>query len=328
MPSCFACLDLASEPGIFPGGTTGCRSKHHFSGKRVRPGRMIKRWAHLCERAGEPFLPHDQGGMEDEEPEDSGESLVVENGEFVYYYLVPPNRQHDPTLAKHSPSQVPMSVTTKSTCVIAPRGKEAFFQVKFMPFSSMSPKEIQGWEKLVCFFLNHTNCVEAVKNNEPHMGGAMYCLVQCLEAMIQQCLYNAADEAASLWEANNWIAIHLQEMAPGIFDKSHEVLLAILPSMGSMEYHTPYKALDFASFFTFTMFWVSHSVFSNQMTPTRTNTPGLDCRAASTLKRVSHSDKYTRIGFSCQISERMSDEVIAGQQVQIANAEARLARKR
>ncbi|KNZ51249.1 hypothetical protein VP01_4026g2 [Puccinia sorghi] len=60
------------------------------------------------------------------------------------------------------------------TCVIAPQGKEAFCKVNFMPFSSMSPEELRGWEKLVCFFLDYTNYVEPVKNNGTLMGGAMW----------------------------------------------------------------------------------------------------------------------------------------------------------
>ncbi|KNZ46303.1 hypothetical protein VP01_7385g1, partial [Puccinia sorghi] len=51
------------------------------------------------------------------------------------------------------------------------------------------------------------------------------------------------------------LALHLQEMAPGIFHKYCDVLLGkSLPSFGSVEYHTPYEALDFSSFFTFTLY--------------------------------------------------------------------------
>ena len=386
------------------------------SGKRVRPGRMIKRWARLRGRADEPFLPHDQGmDMEDEAlPEDADEDVELENGEFVYYYLVPPKRQHDPNPHERLTTQLTLESyhrLSHGTCVIAPRGEEAFCKVKFMPFSSMSPEELRGWEKLVCFFLDYTNYVEPVKNNGPLMGGEMwaggwrksskrgesfgrYCSVQRLVAMMEQCLYNPQDEAAAFREANDWIALHLQEMAPGIFDKYREVLIGnSLPSMGSMEYHTPYEALDFASFFTFTMYnffnkdhqdtdannWtlVCWIPIFNPQTSSETDPiladEGLDMRGGQftfrdfqvyldlnevvgvtfcvfksndhthqTLKGVSHSDKYTRIGFSCQMSEKMSNAVvayiqakaankakkIAGQQVQIAQAKARLARKR
>ena len=60
-----------------------------------------------------------------------------------------------------------------------------------------------------------------------------------------------------------------------------------------------------------------------------------------TLDGVSPSDKYTRIGFSCQMSEKMSNTVVAyinkktaakqrvsGQTVQIAEAEAKISKKK
>ncbi|KNZ45345.1 hypothetical protein VP01_8223g2 [Puccinia sorghi] len=38
----------------------------------------------------------------------------------------------------------------------------------------MSPEELQGWEKHVCFFLDYTNYVKPVKNNGTLMGEAMW----------------------------------------------------------------------------------------------------------------------------------------------------------
>ncbi|KNZ47835.1 uncharacterized protein VP01_60g7 [Puccinia sorghi] len=59
-----------------------------------------------------------------------------------------------------------------------------------------------------------------------------------------------------------------------------------------------------------------------------------------TLKGASPSDRYTRLGFSCQMSEKMShavvsyintknkaQKIVSGQQVQIDNAEAKVAKK-
>ncbi|KNZ64544.1 hypothetical protein VP01_10170g1 [Puccinia sorghi] len=59
-----------------------------------------------------------------------------------------------------------------------------------------------------------------------------------------------------------------------------------------------------------------------------------------TLKGASPSDRYTRLGFSCQMSENISNAVFAyintknkackilgGQKVKIDNAEARLSKK-
>ncbi|KNZ51826.1 uncharacterized protein VP01_3794g1 [Puccinia sorghi] len=71
-------------------------------------------------------------------------------------------------------------------------------------------------------------------------------------------------------------------------------------------------------------FWVSISVSSN-----------LNDHTHQTLKGFSHSKKNTRIGFSCQMSEKMSNTVvdytnqtkqISRQQVQISNAKSRIAR--
>ncbi|KNZ46628.1 uncharacterized protein VP01_7109g1, partial [Puccinia sorghi] len=246
-----------------------------------------------------------------------------------------------------------------------------------------------------------------VENNRPLMGGAMwaggwrksskkgeyfgrYCSIQHLAAMIEQYLYNPQDKASAFWEANDWIALHLQEMAPEIFEKYRVVLLGnSLPSLGSVEYHTPYEALEFASFFTFTIY----NLFNEYHQDSYTNTWTLVCwipifnpqtssetgailadvmggqftfqdfqvyldlnevlgftfcvfksndHTHQTFKGVSHLEKYTRIGFSCQMSEKMSNAVVAyiqakaatkakkigGQQVKISKAEEKLARKK
>jgi len=299
---------------------------------------------------------------------------------------------------------------THGTCVIAPLNEPAFCKVKFIPFSTMNATELRGWEKVVCFFLNQTQYVEPVKNNGPHMGGVMwaggwrkcskngeafgrYCSVARLVAMIQRCLYNADDEAAAFEEANAWIATQLQDLAPGVFDEYRQVLLDNnLPSWAHMEFPTPYTALDFASFFTFTLY----NFFNEDHKDRDANTWTLVCwipifnpqnsseddpiladggfdmiggqftfrdfqvyldlkhvlgvtmcvfrskdHTHQTLDGVSASDRYTRIGFSCQMSEKMSNAVVAyineetdakkrvsGQAVQIAEAEAKLSKKK
>jgi len=211
--------------------------------------------------------------------------------------------------------------------------------------------------------------------------------------MIQLCQYNAKDESAAFEEANAWIATHLQEMAPGVFDEYRKVLLKNeLPSFAQVEYPTPYSALDFASFFTFTMY----NFFNKDHKDRDANTWTLVCwipifnpqnsteddpiladdgfdmeggqftfrdfqvyldlnqvlgvtlcvfrskdHTHQTLDGVSPSDKYTRIGFSCQMSEKMSKAVVAyinqktaakqhvsGQTVQISKAEAKISKKK
>ncbi|EFP91998.1 uncharacterized protein PGTG_17829 [Puccinia graminis f. sp. tritici CRL 75-36-700-3] len=160
---------------------------------------------------------------------------------------------------------------THGTCIAAPRGGPAFCKVKYVPFASMSPEQIQGWEKLVCHFFDWTNYVEAVKNNGPQMAGDMwadgwrkcskkesfgcYCSVGKLVKMMRRANYNPRDKATSIKEASDFIAIQLQHLAPGVFKSYCKTLISNnLPSMAHMEYPLPYNALDFASFLTFTMY--------------------------------------------------------------------------
>ncbi|KNZ46211.1 hypothetical protein VP01_746g3 [Puccinia sorghi] len=67
--------------------------------------------------------------------------------------LSPPKNQHYPC---------PEEILTSTFC-----------KLKFLPFSSMSPAELNGWERLVCYFLGRTQFVEPVKKNGP-MGGVMW----------------------------------------------------------------------------------------------------------------------------------------------------------
>ncbi|KAA1082890.1 Leucine-zipper-like transcriptional regulator 1 [Puccinia graminis f. sp. tritici] len=148
----------------------------------------------------------------------------------------------------HSPSY-------HGTVIIAPQNKEAFCKAKFLPFKSMPSDELLA------------------KNNGPHMGGTMwadglqkhskecevfgrYCSVTRLVAMIQKSNYVAEDEAVAVREANDWISVHLQEMAPEVFEDYRATLMNNkLPSMAHMEWRPlSYHPLDFASFLTFTMY--------------------------------------------------------------------------
>ncbi|KNZ55872.1 uncharacterized protein VP01_1375g1 [Puccinia sorghi] len=383
--------------------------------KRVRRGRAAARWSRYRDQADEPFVSShvDSEPQESENEEEVVETIEQEDGEAIYYYFVPPKLQHDPRPEETLTSSETLKLyhrLSHGTCVIAPQKKPAFCKVKFLPFSSMSPTELQGWEKLVCFFLGRTQFVEPVKNNGPLMGGVMwadgwrkcskrgewfgrYCSVARLSAMIQLCLYSAEDEAASFREANDWIATHLEKLAPGVLEKYHQLLLkSQLPSFAHMEYPTPYSPLDFASFFTFTMYnfhnedhtdkdantWtlVCWIPIFNPLTSTETDPiladDGFDMigghftfhdfqvyldlnnvlgvtmcvfrsqdHTHQTLKGASPSDRYTRLGFSCQMSEKMSHAVVSyintknkarmivsGQQVQIDNAEAKLAKRK
>ncbi|OAV91130.1 hypothetical protein PTTG_04198 [Puccinia triticina 1-1 BBBD Race 1] len=354
------------------------------------------------------MTPAPDANKDEVTPAPEGDQTSAGLDEKTFYYFVPPSRQHDPKpeeiLTSNETLRSHYQGLSHGTCVIAPRGKPAFCKFTTIPFSSMSSEELQGWEKLVCFFLDQTQYVGQVQNNGPLMGGWMwgcgwrkgmkkegfrrFCSVGRLAAMIRKALYNAEDEAAAYREANEWIATHLQQLAPRAFKEYREALInGNLPSMAHMEYPTPYNMFDFASFFTFTMYnffngphqdsdvntwtlvcWIP--IFnprnSNEDDPILADN-GFDMLGGQftfrdfqvyiemnqvvgvtmcvfrsgqdthqTLDGASPSDKYTRIGFSCQMSEKMSNAVvayiqsttkIAGQKQQIEDAERHIAKE-
>ncbi|EFP93984.2 uncharacterized protein PGTG_19938 [Puccinia graminis f. sp. tritici CRL 75-36-700-3] len=372
--------------------------------KRVRPDEDIKRWNRLRHKANSPFV----ASQDPENPIQSPSSQQLGPlKKKPFYYFIPPARQHDPEPNVMHTSQETLASSYKGldhgTVIIAPRGQEAFCKAKFIPFSSMPSDELLGWEKLVCFFLSRTHYIAPVKNNGPHMGGTMwadgwrkcskaceafgrYCSVTRLVAMMRKSNYVAEDEAVAVREANDWISVHLQELAPGVFEDYRATLIKNnLPSMAHMEWPpSSYHALDFASFLTFTMYdffnethfdsdannwtlvcWIpilnprtsdkddpiladdGFDMIGGQFT-FRDFQVYLDLNKVigvtmcvfrskdhrhQTLAGSSPSDKYTRIGFSCQMSEAMSNAVvayingtatgdcIAGQKKQIDNAE-------
>ncbi|KNZ47035.1 hypothetical protein VP01_6736g1, partial [Puccinia sorghi] len=64
-------------------------------------------------------------------------------------------------------------------------------------------------------------------------------------ALIKLFQYNPEDKAASFWEANKWIATHLDELAPGVLEQYRQLLLkSELPSFAQIEYPSPYDPLD------------------------------------------------------------------------------------
>ncbi|EFP81304.1 uncharacterized protein PGTG_06925 [Puccinia graminis f. sp. tritici CRL 75-36-700-3] len=397
------------------------RETRTSSKKRVRPGKDIKRWALNKKKAAAPFEGSPSiNQTEAAETHDSPDSELTNNDnnnnnehsqqnqeQHVYFYFVPPHRQVDPNPSEAITTQNTLQQyhhLTHGTCVAAPRGGPAFCKVKYVPFATMSPEQIQGWEKLVCHFFDRTNYVEAVKNNGPQMAGDMwadgwrkcskkesfgrYCLVGKLVKMMLRANYNPQDEATSIKEASDFIAIQLQHLAPGVFESYRKTLISNnLPSMAHMEYPLPYDALDFASFLTFTMYnfhngphkdsdannwtlvcWIPifnprtasdddpiladegfdmlggqftfrkfqlcldlHHVLGVTLCVFKSNS-----HTHQTLPGASPSDRYTRIGFSCQMSEAMTHAVVAyingtaptldvaGKQKQISNAQRKL----
>ncbi|KAA1073823.1 Leucine-zipper-like transcriptional regulator 1 [Puccinia graminis f. sp. tritici] len=206
-----------------------------------------KRWARFREKAESSFILPANDGESTPTPEVDETITTAGPSNKPFYYFIPPSRQHDPNPSEILTSQETLlshyTGLSHGTCVIAPRNMPAFCKFKTTPFSSMSSEELQGWEKLVCFFLQQTEYVAPVKNNGPSMGGIM------------RSQFNAKDEASAFEEANKWIATHLEQLAPRAFKEYREALIdGQLPSMAHMEYPSPYTMFDFASFFTFTMY--------------------------------------------------------------------------
>ncbi|KNZ63470.1 uncharacterized protein VP01_113g6 [Puccinia sorghi] len=364
----------------------GMSSKPHIIHKATLP-RLLR----YRDRAVEPFV---SSNVESEDEEEIVETIEQEEEKSVYYYFVPPRNQHDPC-----PDEI---LATNETLKLY---HLLFHGTCFLPFSSMSPAELHGWEKLVCFFLGRTQFVKPVKNNGPLMGGVMwaegwrksskkgeclerYCSVACLSALIELFQYNPEDKAASFWEANNWIATHLEELAPGVLEQYRQLLIeGKLPSFAQMEYKwAPFYLTRQCVHVAFLFYHVDTDANTwtlvcwipifNPLTSTE-NDPiladdGFDmigghftfhdfqvyldlnnvlgvtmcvfrsqAHSHQTLKGASPSDRYTRLGFSCQMSEKISNavvdyintknkacKIVSGQQVQIDNAEAKLAKKK
>ncbi|EFP82817.2 uncharacterized protein PGTG_09785 [Puccinia graminis f. sp. tritici CRL 75-36-700-3] len=289
-------------PGTNAAGINDSNQNVSSSRKRVRRGSNVKRHERSKRKAALPFAatnPDDNLGDQSQEPiitpdsatgtptlqplKPQDPSITVSSPanaagtpeEKTHFCFIPKYRRVDPkpnetittpeTLAQH------YRKVSYGTCIIAPKDQQAFCKVKFVPFSSMTPSEIKGWEKLVVFFFYRMNYVDKVKNNGPLMGGDMwadgwrkcskkgeafgrYCSVVRLARMIMLANYNQDDEAAAIREANDWIASQLQQLAPGVFQAYRQILINNnLPSMAHMEYQTTYNAFDFASFYTFTM---------------------------------------------------------------------------
>ena len=366
---------------------------------------------------------HDQGRNEDNDDDTTSTSDVnvattSNPDKSIHFYFVPRYRQVDPAPTEPITSQETLATHYRrlsfGTCIIAPRGGESFCKVTWIPFESMSADETQGWQKLVCHFLERTHYVNQVGVNGPQLGGVMwadgwrksstraeafgrYCSVEKLLKLMKLAQYNREDEAAAARETTKFLATCLKHISPGVFEAYRRTLIDNnLPSMGHMEYPSPYDPFDFASFLTFTMFdfyngphedtdanhwtlviWIP--IF-NPLTTTDTN-PILadkdfdmlggqftfrDFQVYLDLKEVlgvtvcvfkskevthqtlpghSPSGKYTRIGFSCQMSEKMTEAVVAhlnratskknrkvakvaGQQKQIENAQRALQKKK
>jgi hypothetical protein len=345
------------------------------------------------------------------DPASVNEQNDAKENKKIHLYYVSLSHQQDPRPEKKITSQETLKLyyhrLSFGTCVISPTNQAALCKAKWIAFDSMTPGELNGWEKLVCHLLERTEHVNPVQGNGTQTGGMMwadgwrkssdpgqlvgrFCSLPKMKDAILRAQYNPVSKAAGIQEASDFISFQLQNFAPGVFDSTRQLLIdGNYPSMAHMEYPAPYTANDFASFLTFTMYnffnqphqdrdvnlwtlviWIP--IFSPK-TRAEDNPiladEGFDMMGGQftfqefqvyldledfcgvtlcvfksnsvthqTLRGVSRSGKYTRIGFSCQMSKTMSDAVhtyltgfnkgnepvaqmpAAGQQKQIDNA--------
>ncbi|PLW33625.1 hypothetical protein PCANC_23911 [Puccinia coronata f. sp. avenae] len=194
----------------------------------------------------------------------------------IHLYYVSLSHQQEPRPEKKITSQETLKLyyhrLSFGTCVISPTNQAALCKAKWIAFDSMTPGELNGWEKLVCHLLERTEHVNPVQGNGTQTGGMMWAdgwrkssdpgqLVGRFRSLpkmkdaILRAQYNPVSEAAGIQEASDFISFQLQNFAPGVFDSTRQLLInGNYPSMAHMEYPAPYTANDFASFLMFTMY--------------------------------------------------------------------------
>ncbi|KNE96743.1 hypothetical protein PSTG_10016 [Puccinia striiformis f. sp. tritici PST-78] len=173
--------------------------------KRHRANKMTNYWARQETTAGSSCVD-DSANLESTEDDNVEETITaasVSPSKKIYYYYVPKHCQHDPNPLKIFTTQQTLLNSyhklDHGTCIIAPKKEPGFCKFKITPFSNMSPQQLQGRETLVMFFWSKPTSWTK------------------LAAKIRKSQYNAQDKEAAYWEANKWIATHLQELAPQAF---------------------------------------------------------------------------------------------------------------
>ncbi|PLW49735.1 hypothetical protein PCANC_10457 [Puccinia coronata f. sp. avenae] len=211
----------------------------------------------------------------DEEVMDQDNNQPKEDTQKPHFYYVPPSHQDDPRKDKLFTSQETLDEhyhrLSFGTCIIAPRNQVALCKVQWIPFDSMSPAELTGWEKIVFHLLERCEHVNPVKKNgaqtdrmmwadgwrkssDPDQSVGCFCLVGKMKNAMKRAQYNPISEAAGIQKASDFISLQLQKFAPGVFESCRQLLIdSQFPSMAHMEYPSPYTKKDFTSFLTFTM---------------------------------------------------------------------------
>ncbi|EFP92207.1 uncharacterized protein PGTG_18104 [Puccinia graminis f. sp. tritici CRL 75-36-700-3] len=179
---------------------TGTKPKR----KRVQPDEDIKQWNQLWDKASNPFV----ASKDQEKPIPSSQQPVPLKKQ-PFYYFVPPARQHDPEHNVMHTSQEILSYSYKGrnhgTVIIVPQNKES----KTMALTWVEP----------CGLMD---------------GGTLQGM---LVALMQKSNYVAKDEAVAVREANNWISVHLQELAPGVYLDLYKVIGVTMCVFWSKDHH-------------------------------------------------------------------------------------------
>ncbi|PLW27729.1 hypothetical protein PCASD_20603 [Puccinia coronata f. sp. avenae] len=191
--------------------------------------------------------PHNPGSAFEEDPQTNEEVMDQDNNQpkedtqKPHFYNVPPSCQDDPRKDKLITSQETLDehyhCLSFGTCIIAPCNQVAFCKVQWIPFDSMSPAELTGWEKIVFHLLERCEHVNPVKKNGAQTDGMMW-----------------ADGGRKSSDPDQSVGRFCLKFAPGVFKSCRQLLInSRFPSMAHMEYPSPYTKNDFTSFLTFTM---------------------------------------------------------------------------
>jgi hypothetical protein len=183
--------------------------------------------------------PHNPGSAFEEDPQTDEEVMDQDNNQpkedtqKPHFYNVPPSCQDDPRKDKLITSQETLDehyhCLSFGTCIIAPCNQVAFCKVQWIPFDSMSPAELTGWEKIVFHLLKRCEHVNPVKKNGAQTDGMMwanggrkssdpdqsvgrFCLVGKMKNAMKCAQYNPVSKAAGIQEASDFISLNSRNL--------------------------------------------------------------------------------------------------------------------
>ncbi|PLW17386.1 hypothetical protein PCASD_23445 [Puccinia coronata f. sp. avenae] len=188
-----------SKPPLVPmTGTLGCLppttgqgpSQTPYSGSGVPSGCLssTKDAFHAnddSDKDGNPDKDGDSNGTNAPNPEDKGldpqnnsSGHRAKGGDKPHLYYYSRSHQVDPCPDEEITSQETIQLSyhrlSFGTCIIALTNQAAFCKVRWISFNSMSPAELNGWEKLFFHLLERCDHVSPVKGNGAQSGGMMW----------------------------------------------------------------------------------------------------------------------------------------------------------